>query len=77
MNRKSLLYKIFVILFIIQEKTKFEQNSFGKLHVTRRRYNPYNPLTYILFFFLFVIGIIMFGFIGIWKEIYNPFKWTI
>lgn len=56
-----------------------------KLHVIqinktdkRRRINPYNPLSYLVITITFIVGIIMFGFVGIWKEVdnNNPFKWT-
>lgn len=77
MNRKSLLYRILLTLFVIQEKTKYEQTVITKRYVIYKRFNPYNPLTYILFLFPFVIGIIMFGFVGIWKYItIKDLKWS-
>ncbi len=47
--------------------------GFSKAH----RLNPYNPLSYIVIPLAFVLGILLFGFVGIWKEIdsKNPFKW--
>jgi thiosulfate reductase cytochrome b subunit len=43
----------------------------------KRRINPYNPLSYITIVIVFISGLIMFGAVGIWKEIdlSNPFKW--
>ena len=41
------------------------------------RLNPYNPLAYILIILVFVVGIILYGVVGFWKEIdlRNPFKY--
>lgn len=41
------------------------------------RINPYNPLSYITIVLTILIGILMFGFVGVWKEIdlRNPFKY--
>ena len=41
------------------------------------RLNRYNPLSYILIILVFVVGIILYGVIGFWKEIdlRNPFKY--
>ena len=43
----------------------------------RHRLNPYNPLAYILIILVFVVGIILYGVIGFWKELdlRNPFKY--
>jgi hypothetical protein len=58
--------KILLALKIVQQK-QFK-DPFNKTY-TKRRLNPYNPLTYILIIFLFAIGLIMFGVKGIFKEI--------
>jgi len=44
----------------------------------RHRLNPYNPLSYIVIILIPIIGILMFGFVGFWKEVdfSNPFKWN-
>lgn len=41
------------------------------------RLNPYNPLSYIFTILMFFIGLLLFGIVGVWKEIIckNPFKW--
>ena len=41
------------------------------------RLNRYNPLSYILIILVFVVGIILYGVIGFWKEIdlRNSFKY--
>lgn len=43
-----------------------------------RRLNPYNPLSYLTVLLTFVVGVIMFGVVGFWKEVdlKNPFKWN-
>lgn len=50
----------------------------GKGYSTAIRLNPYNPLSYITLIIIIVIGIILFGFTGFWKEMdnINPFKWN-
>lgn len=63
---------------VIQEK--FNKNripSFGRGYSTANRVNPYNPLSYLVIAIGFLIALIMFGVVGIWKEIdtQNPFKW--
>lgn len=61
-------------LGIVQEK-KFKDplNAVYRKH----RFNPYNPLSYITLPIILLVGICMFGFIGVWGEIEkgNPFKW--
>jgi len=65
--------KILISLYIIQEVSNKERHKKGL-----KRLNPYNPLSYITIVLILVIGIIMFGFVGFWKEvdIKNPFKWN-
>jgi hypothetical protein len=49
----------------------------GRGYHKAHRINPYNPLSYIAVVILLIVGILMFGFVGLWKEtdIINPFKW--
>lgn len=56
-----MIRKILLLLKVIQEK---EKNK----HILRRL-NPYNPLTYITILLAFMIGVILFGVIGFWREI--------
>ena len=73
MIRKTLKY-----LFIIQEVSNANRNpKLGRGFMTARRFNRYNPLSYIALVLILITGILMFGFVGIWKEIdsKNPFKW--
>ncbi len=43
----------------------------------RKRLNPYNPLTYVTIICILIVSLLMFGFIGMWREIdyKNSFKW--
>ena len=43
----------------------------------RKRLNPYNPLTYFTILCILIIALLMFGFVGMWREIdyRNSFKW--
>ena len=75
--------KILKYLFIIQTVSNEERHKqglkrLGKGYWNAHRLNPYNPLSYILIPILLVVGILMFGFVGIWKEtdLRNPFKWN-
>lgn len=42
---------------------------------TYRRFNPYNPLSYVVFIMDSIIGTLLYGFVGYWKEFRNPFRW--
>lgn len=43
----------------------------------KRRLNPFNPLSYLTIIITLIVGILMFGFVGVWEEteLKNPFKW--
>jgi hypothetical protein len=65
---------IFIKIGIIQEK-KFT-NIIGP-STKKLRLNPLNPLTYLFIVISFLYGLLIFGFVGIWKEMdfRNPFKY--
>jgi len=69
---RNFLKKIYVLQEVRNPK-KIKGRGFD----TAIRLNPYNPLSYITIVLSIVIGILMFGFIGFWKEadLINPFKW--
>ncbi len=48
-----------------------------KLTYQEHRLNPFNPLTYVTILIAILVGIVMFGVVGVWKEIdlSNPFKY--
>ena len=71
--------KILKTLLIIQEVSNKGRNpKLGRGFFTARRFNPYNPLSYVALVIIIVIGIAMFGIVGFWKEVdlQNPFKWN-
>jgi hypothetical protein len=70
--------KILKFLFIIQEVSNKNRNPMlGRGFLTARRFNPYNPLSYIALVGIVLFGLLLFGFIGFFREIdnKNPFKW--
>lgn len=73
--------KFLKFILVIQEKrieSKHGNKKIGKIFRTYHRINPYNPLSYISIVIIVLVGILMFGFIGVWKEVdlKNPFKWS-
>jgi predicted PurR-regulated permease PerM len=67
--------KILKMLWIIQEKKII--NPFNEVS-TLKRLNPYNPLSYLTILLCLIIGVFMFGFVGVFNE-FNmdelKFKW--
>lgn len=65
--------KLLKAIFVIQD-IKSKHNG---LSVNKKRINPYNPISYLVIVLFFIVGILMFGFVGFWKEVdgKNPFKW--
>lgn len=64
------------ILWIYQEKPGWSKEI--PLMVTKRRLNPYNPLTYIFMILVIVICLILHGIAGTLDRIKNPLnemKW--
>ena len=71
--------KILEYLLIIQKvSNKNRTPKLGRGYQTAIRFNPYNPLSYIALFLIIVVGILMFGFVGFWKEtdMINHFRWN-
>ena len=70
--------KLLKFLWVIREESNRNRNpKLGRGHVTAIKFNPFNPLSYLVLLLIFIVGIIMFGVVGFWKEIdlNNPFKW--
>ena len=70
--------KILKRLLIIQEVSNANRKPMlGRGFMTARRFNPYNQLSYVVVSLIVVIGIILYGLIGFWKEksVRNPFRW--
>lgn len=62
-------------MFIIQERTYLDEFKHKR---TKRRLNPYNPLTYIAILLALIVAIIMFGVVGFKDQISInelKFKW--
>jgi hypothetical protein len=78
-----MIKKILKTLLIVQEVSNEERHkkglkSLGKGYFKAYRFNPYNPLSYISLVIIAIVGVLMFGFYGITKEMEmaNPFKWN-
>lgn len=70
--------KILKKILLIQEiSNKNRTPKLGRGFSTAKRLNPWNPFSYVLIVLIFIVGIILFGLLGFWKEIEvkNPFKW--
>jgi len=70
--------KILKYLFILREvSNKNRTPKLGRGYSSARKFNPYNPLSYIALLLFLIVGIVLFGFVGFWREtdIKNPFKW--
>lgn len=70
--------KLLKRLLIIQEvSNKNREPKLGRGFFEATRLNPFNPLSYITVVVAIIVGIVMFGFVGVWKEmnLKNPFKW--
>ena len=68
--------KVMKNLWVIQEKNFLDE--FKRTRV-KHRLNPYNPITYIFIVMSLVIGVVMFGVVGIKNEINInelKFKWS-
>ena len=78
MFRKILKYLLIVQEVSNEKRHKQGLKRLGSGYFKAYRFNPYNPLSYIALVVIFVIGILMFGFVGFWKETttLNPFKWN-
>lgn len=71
--------RILKFLGIVQEvNNRNRPQKLGRGFLTAYRVNPYNPLSYLFIIIAAITGVIMFGFVGIWREIdyRNPFKWN-
>lgn len=76
--RKALNYLQILQTISNEERNKKGLKRLGRGYFNAHRFNPYNPLSYIALVLIMIAGILMFGFVGFWKEIdgTNPFKWN-
>ena len=75
-----MIKKILKNLFILQvvsntERRKKGLKTLGNGFSDSIRLNPYNPLSYIIFLILVIWAIVMYGLVGLYKDLKNPFKW--
>lgn len=71
--------KLLKWLWVLQEvSNKNRKPTLGKGYSKAHRLNPFNPLTYFVLVIILVVGIILFGVVGFWREVdlQNPFKWN-
>lgn len=59
------------------DRHKNGQKRLGRGYSQAHRLNAYHPLSYVTIILVLIVGILMFGFYGFWKETdtKNPFKW--
>ena len=76
---KKILVKLRIIQTVSNEqRAKQGLKKLGRGYFNAYRFNPYNPFSYLALIIILIIGILMFGFVGFWKEtdLSNPFKWN-
>lgn len=74
-----MLRRFLKAIWVIQEvSNKNRKPPLGRGYSEARRLNPYNPLSYLTVVTTIIVGIVMFGVVGFWKEVdlRNPFKWS-
>jgi len=77
------LQKILLFLRVVEivsndERKKNGLKRLGKGFREALRLNPYNPLSYIVFILMIVVGLFMYGLVGLFEKVAvnNPFKWN-
>ena len=67
--------KILMFLSVIQFKKELPNHKMYM--VEKRRWNPFNPLTYVCLILLFIVGFVLYGVKGVFEEteIKDAFKW--
>jgi NhaP-type Na+/H+ or K+/H+ antiporter len=61
--------RLLVFLGIVQHKRVLDGSGTIPRLRTFKRLNPFHPLTYIVILLSLIIGLFMFGFVGLWKEV--------
>lgn len=73
---KKLLLKLRIIQIVSnEERRKSGLRHFGKGYSTALWLNPFNPISYPFFLLLMFANLLMFGFVGLYDKLENPFKW--
>ena len=75
---RNKIYKILKRIYVIQEVSNVGRKvALGRGFKTAMRFNPYNPLSYVVIPIMFVVFLIGFGVMGIFTHaMTNPFKWN-
>ena len=60
-------------VYVLQEK-KNEQRV-GRGFTTLIRINPYNPLSYVSIVVGCLISLLLYGIVGTFENVKNPFRW--
>jgi len=70
--------QILKIVQIVSNEDRHKNNlkRLGKGYFKAYRLNPYNPICYVIVVIVIPVLIIMFGIVGFFKKIENPFKWN-
>lgn len=78
MFRKALKYLLILQVVDNKERKKQGLKLLGRGYLKAYRLNPYNPLSYVTLIIILIVGILMFGFYGFWKQTttLNPFRWN-
>lgn len=72
------MIRILKKIYVLQtESNKGRKVKLGRGYSEAHRLNPFNPLSYLTIIIGLILGLIMFGVVGFWKEMdtKNPFKW--
>lgn len=48
----------------------------GRGYLNAYRLNPFNPLSYLVVLISIPITLLLFGFMGFYQRVENPFKWN-
>jgi hypothetical protein len=74
--------RFLIRIYVLQEVSNAERRinglpKLGRGFTTAYRLNKWNPLSYVGVLLLFSVGLLAYGFVGIFRfaEIRNPFKW--
>ena len=71
--------KLLNCLYVIQVRSNAGRKvKYGRGFSEAHRLNPLNPISYVFLAGAIIVGLILFGVIGFWKEedLKNPFKWS-
>lgn len=68
-------FLIFIKVIQIHKNTKDDKR--GRGYFEAERFNPYNPLSYVAVLIVFILAILMYGFVEVWEDTKNTnlFKW--